>query len=157
MFSIIVAISKNGIIGLNNQLIWNLPDDLKNFKNVTLNHKVVMGRKTYTSFKNPLPNRENLVVTHQTIDKQGFKRIDNLDSFIEENKDTEDEIFIIGGAQIYELFFQYTKKIYLTNVLKDFIGDTRLDLDLSDFKLISKTGNLINNGVKFNFEVYKRI
>ena len=110
MFSIIVAISKNGIIGLNNQLIWNLPDDLKNFKNVTLNHKVVMGRKTYTSFKNPLPNRENLVVTHQTIDKQGFKRINNLDSFIEENKDTEEEIFIIGGAQIYELFFQYTKK-----------------------------------------------
>ena len=53
--------------------------------------------------------------------------------------------------------FQYTKKIYLTNVLKDFIGDTRLDLDLSDFKLISKTGNLINNGIKFNFEVYKRI
>lgn len=117
MFSIIAAVGENLEIGFENRLIWRIPEDLKFFRETTTNHKILMGRKTFESLPNALPNRENIVVTKQTINIPEVKCISDLDKFIEENKDTKEEIFVIGGESIYKKLLPYSNRIYLTEVL----------------------------------------
>lgn len=117
IISIISAIGKNNEIGKDNKLLWNLPSDLKHFKETTLGHPVVMGQKTFQSIGRPLPNRRNIVLT---LDKNFkgdgidiFHSIEELEKNLEDNKD---EIFIIGGGTIYNLFIDKASKLYITHV-----------------------------------------
>lgn len=151
MFSIIVAISENGIIGLNNKLIWHISSDLKRFKEITKGHKIVMGRKTFESLPGVLPKRENIVITRSTINNEKITVVNDIDKFIKDNVNSEEEIFIIGGATIYKQFEPYCNKIYLTRVLKHYIGDTRLDLNLDEFDETESSEILEENGIKFKF------
>ena len=122
--SIIVAVSKNNVIGKDNQLIWHLPADLKHFKKLTTGHHIIMGRKTFESIGKALPNRVSVIITRQKNYKQENCIITHsLKEAI--NKAKEDtEIFIIGGASIYEEAIKLSDKIYLTSIDDNFEGDT---------------------------------
>src|ERR1700744_5562864 len=113
--SIVVAISENHVIGKDNKLLWHLPADLKHFKEITSGHTVIMGRKTYESVGKPLPNRRNIIVTRQDITIAGCEVVNSIEAAIELCK-TQNEVFIIGGAEIYKQAMHLTDRIYLTIV-----------------------------------------
>jgi dihydrofolate reductase len=129
--SLIVAVSENGVIGKDNDLIWHLPRDIKFFKDTTLGHHVIMGRKNFESIPHkysPLPNRTNVVITRQADYKaKGCVTVNSLENALEvaiQNGDKEP--FIIGGGQIYKIALEanLVDKIYLTKVHHSFKGDT---------------------------------
>ena len=115
MFVLISAVGKNREIGKNNGLIFRIKDDLQFFRDITRGHKVVMGRKTWESLPNKLKNRENIVISSHNFDGPD-QIIHNLDNFITENKDSTEEIFIIGGSMIYEALLPYAQTLYLTEI-----------------------------------------
>jgi dihydrofolate reductase len=121
--SIIVAISKNRVIGKNNQLLWHMPADLRHFREITSHHTVVMGRKTFDSVGKPLPKRHNIVVTRQMMAIEGCEVVNSIDAALALCKN-ENEVFIIGGAEIYEQALPKTERIFLTIIHQEFDGDT---------------------------------
>ena len=111
MISIIVAVARNGVIGDRNRLIWHISEDLRRFKAITTGHPVIMGRKTFESLGRPLPNRINVVVTRQTgYRAEGCVVAGSLEDAIR-RFDPSEEIFVIGGAQIYAQALPLTKAI----------------------------------------------
>lgn len=129
----VVAMATNRAIGNNNELLWHLPSDLKNFKALTTGKTIIMGRKTYESIGKPLPNRENIVITsnpqaivHQHADLKMFTNVSDVIQYLEKNN-SQAEVMIIGGGQIYQLFLekypQAVTKIYLTLVHADLEAD----------------------------------
>ncbi|MEO3406542.1 dihydrofolate reductase [Mucilaginibacter sp. CAU 1740] len=123
ILSIIVAIAKNHAIGKDNKLLWHLPNDLKHFKDTTSGHTVIMGRKTFDSVGKPLPKRRNIVITRQAISIEGCEVVDSLEAAVALCK-AEDEVFIVGGAEIYRQAIPLTDRIYLTIIDHEFEGDT---------------------------------
>ena len=122
MIKIIVAMSKNRVIGNNNELIWKLSSDLKRFKELTTNNPVVMGRKTYESIGRPLPNRRNIIITRNLeYEADGCEIVSSLEEAL---LLTNNDCFIIGGGEIYKQSLEIADKIYLTLVHKEFEGDT---------------------------------
>ena len=117
MISIIVAIGANGEIGANNNLLWRLPDDMKRFKELTTGHTVIMGRKTFESLpKGALPNRTNVVITRNNgASFENCEVFNDLKAAIDTYKN-ENEIFIIGGAEIYRQAMIFADKMYVTHV-----------------------------------------
>lgn len=129
MISIIVAVDENNAIGKNNQLLWHLPADMKIFKEKTTGHCVITGRKNYESIPEkfrPLPNRTNIVITRQKdYSAPGALVVHSLQQAIEKAMTTGDnEIFIIGGGEIYAQSIPLADKIYLTKVHATFEADT---------------------------------
>ena len=102
--TIIAAVSKNNVLGKNNKLIWHIPDDLKRFKKLTLGHSVIMGRKTFESITQPLPQRKNIILTRN----KNYKAKDTLIAHNVKEAlnfcENDNQPFIIGGAEIYKLF-----------------------------------------------------
>lgn len=124
MLSIIVATANQNVIGGNNTLLWHISADLKRFKALTTGHAVVMGRKTYESlpFK-PLKGRTNIVISRSTT-FEGTVAAKTIDEALAEAKKTHDnEVFIIGGEEIYKQLLPHADKLYMTKVLHDFDGD----------------------------------
>ena len=121
MISIIAAVSENNVIGHKGGIPWRIPRDFKHFKDTTTGHPIVMGRKTFESIGRPLPDRENIILTKQDIHPQGYSVIHSIEPVLERAKN--EEIFIIGGREIYNLFLPYTDKIYLTRVHATVAGD----------------------------------
>ena len=126
MLSLIVAASRNGVIGAGNKLPWHLPADLKRFKQLTMGHPILMGRKTFESIGKPLPGRTNIVITRQ----EGFQACGaTVAHSLEEALqicEGQEEVFVIGGAEIYKQALPLADRIYLTRVDADFEGDTFL-------------------------------
>ena len=123
MISIIVAVAQNGVIGCENRLIWHIREDLQRFKRLTTGHPVVMGRKTFESLGRPLPKRTNVVITRQKgYAPQGVEVVHSLEEAIDRFPVSE-EIFIIGGAQIYRQAMPRADRLYLTEVYHDYEGD----------------------------------
>lgn len=124
--SLIVAVAENHVIGNNNQLIWHLPNDLKQFRRLTTGHCIIMGRKTFESIGKPLPNRTSVIISRNPAFKiEDCITVDSLENAISEAKKIEnEEAFIIGGAEIYRLSLPLVDKIYLTEVHHSFEGDT---------------------------------
>ena len=121
--SIIVAIAENNVIGNNNQLIWHIPDDLKRFKALTMGHHIVMGRKTWESIGRALPGRISIVISRNpNYVAHGAVVVTSLQEAIAKAQ-SDTEIFIIGGAQIYEQALPLATKLYLTKVHRSFEGD----------------------------------
>ena len=121
MISIIAAVAENGAIGANNELLWRLPDDLKRFKRFTTGHTVIMGRKTFESLpKGALPNRTNVVLSRNIqIPFESCEVFTNLSDAINNHRH-EEEIFIIGGANVYEQAIVFADKLYITFVHHSF-------------------------------------
>jgi len=123
MVTIIAAIANNNALGKNNQLIWHLPADLIRFKKTTLNHYVIMGRKTFESLKKPLPNRTNVIVTrNKNYKAEGCIVVHSLKEALKVSKN-EKNIFILGGAKIYEQTIKFADKLDLTLVHHTFDAD----------------------------------
>ncbi|MES2653619.1 MAG: dihydrofolate reductase [Bacteroidota bacterium] len=121
--TIIVAISENNAIGKNNQLLWHLPADLKHFKEITTGHTIIMGRKTYDSIGKPLPNRRSIVITRSTdLVIDGVEVVNSLNEAIELCK-SDEQAFIIGGAEIYNQAMPYATAIHLTKVHQQYEAD----------------------------------
>lgn len=121
--SIVVALSKNKAIGKDNQLLWHLPTDLKHFKNITSGGTVVMGRKTYDSIGKALPNRKNIVISRQqNLILDDAVVVASLNEALAQTNDNE--VFIIGGADIFKLALPLCSTIYLTTVHEEFDADT---------------------------------
>jgi len=117
MISIIVAIGKNNELGKKNALLWNLPADMKHFKETTSGHPVIMGRKTFESIGRPLPNRQNIVITrNKTHIRHGVYVTHSLEEAINLFKNSNEEIFIIGGAEIYKQAMEFADKLYITQI-----------------------------------------
>ncbi len=116
--SAIVAVAHKNAMGRNNDIPWHLPADLKYFKASTLNHHIIMGRKTFQSIGRPLPKRTNIVITRQPFFiASGTIICNNIEQALEKAYDNgEEEAFIIGGAQIYEASMEYWDRLYLTKV-----------------------------------------
>lgn len=133
--SIIVAVSENGVIGDRNRLLWHISEDLKRFKALTTGHPVVMGRKTYESLGRPLPDRTNVVITRQALDLAGCRVVHSLAEALALFPAGE-EVFIIGGAEIYAQALPIADRFYLTRILHPYAGDTRFpDWNEADWRL----------------------
>ena len=111
MISIIVAVAENGVIGDKNALLWHISEDLKHFKSVTTGHPVVMGRKTFESLGRPLPNRTNVVITRQRLEIPGCTVVHSLEEAVMLFPKDE-EVFVIGGAQIYAEALPLARRFY---------------------------------------------
>ena len=120
MISIISAIGKNNEIGKKNELLWDLPADMKHFRETTSGHTVAMGQKTFESIGRPLPKRRNIVLTKDdSFNKEGLEIVHSLEEFddlLKKTSSPEEEIFIIGGGMIYKLFIDKADKLYITHV-----------------------------------------
>ena len=134
LLSIIVAVSENGAIGLNNQLIWRLPDDLKRFKQLTIGHPMIMGRKTFESIGKPLPGRQSIVITRdKNFSFEGVLVAHTLEKAIEKAVQTgTDEAFVIGGGDIYNQVQNKADKLYITEVHTRTKGDTFFKIENPD-------------------------
>lgn len=115
MISIIAAIGTNNELGKGNTLLWHMPSDMKFFRDTTRGHTVIMGRKTFESLKGPLPKRKNIVITRdKNYQKNGIDVVHSLDEAVK--LADGDEIFIIGGAEIYKQAINIADKLYITHV-----------------------------------------
>lgn len=124
MLSIIVAVAQNGVIGDKNSLLWHISEDLKYFKSLTSGHPVLMGRKTYESIGRPLPNRTNVVISRQEIEIPGCRVVHSFEEAIGLFP-ADEELFVLGGAQIYAEALPHAGRLYLTRIFHDYEGDTR--------------------------------
>ena len=130
--SMIVAYGKNWEIGLDNQMLWHISEDFKNFKTITSGHHILMGRKTFESIGKPLPNRTSLVLTRGDFSHEGVHTFTDVqEAFNLARSAGEEELFIIGGANIYETLFDYVDKMYLSEV--DYEGEADAHLKEIDF------------------------
>lgn len=120
----IVAVSQNNVIGMQNKLPWNIPEDLKFFKGKTRDRTVIMGRKTFESLGSPLPQRLNIVISRSQI-FAGVIMAETIEEAIKkaQREKNPHEIFIIGGGEIYKQSLDKIQKIYLTRIYKDYVGD----------------------------------
>ena len=125
MLSIIVAKAKNNIIGKDNKLLWNIPEDLKRFKKLTTGHVIIMGRKTFESIGRVLPDRKHIIFSQNRGLKYDDPNVEVVHSMLEikEYIDNDEENFVIGGAMIYNLLMPHVSKMYVTEIDKDFEGD----------------------------------
>lgn len=126
MLSLIVAMDENRVIGYKNDMPWHLPKDLKHFKEITTNHTIIMGRKTFESIGRPLPNRKNVVLTRQSsFASPNVEVISDFKTVLQWNDQIPDEEFIIiGGGELYKLALPYIDRMYITKIYESFQGDT---------------------------------
>ena len=156
--SLIVAVSQNGMIGKDNDLIWHLPKDMKFFKDTTLGHHVIMGRKNFESIPHkfrPLPNRTNIVITRQSDYKaEDSIVVNSVEEALKVAKSNgENEAFIIGGGQIYKLALEANliDRIYLTKIHHSFDGDTFFPELSSDWEEINREDCFKDNNHKYDY------
>ena len=123
MISMISSVGKNGELGKGNKLIWHFKEDMKFFKETTMGHTVIMGRKTYESLPGKLPGREMIVVSTKAVDGD-IQVISSINNIVDKYRDSDEEVFVIGGASIYKQFLPFAKRLYLTE-----INDVDLDAD----------------------------
>lgn len=154
MLSFVVAIGNNNVIGKNEEMPWYLPNDLKRFKEITLSKSktIIMGRKTFESLKKILPGRKHIVLTQNKnykIENENVEVIYSIDDIMK-YVDSNEEYFVIGGAQIFNSLFPYAKKIYLTEIYENFEGDAFFpQYDKSKWNIIERKEGMIDEKNKY--------
>ena len=165
MISLIAAVGKKRELGFGNKLPWNLPDDLKRFREFTRGHAVIMGRKTYESIGHALPDRKNIVITRNTgYAAPGVTVIGSIEDAIKEaKKDASDpgaEIFVIGGGEIYKLALPYADKMYLTYVDADVPADAYFpEFDEHEWRAVESVPHEADDKhpYRFVYKVYEKV
>lgn len=157
--SMIWAMAQNGVIGRDNKLPWRLPRDMAFFKEQTINKTVLMGRKTWESFGGKsLPNRRNVVLTRdQRYQAEGAEVIHSLEEGLQLAK--QEELMVIGGAEIYALFWPHADRLIVTRIEETFEGDTTFPkLDWNGWNIVSETLGIKDdrNPYEYRFVVYER-
>lgn len=159
LVSIIVAASTNKVIGAGGNLPWKISDDLKRFKRLTMGKPIVMGRLTWDSIGRPLPGRQNIIITRQRdLSATGCDIVDTPAAALRLANDAE-EVMIIGGSQIYDLFLSKAGRIYLTRVHAEIEGDAYFpDIDDNEWALVEREshGPSEANEFAFDFLTYER-
>jgi dihydrofolate reductase len=138
LISIVVAMDENGCIGYQNRLPWHIPEELKYFKSLTLEKSVIMGRKTFVSIGKPLPNRQNIVLsTNKNFKADNINIVHSPDEALK--MATSDEIMIIGGLEVFNLFLPKANKLYISTIDGQYACDTYFPkIDYSKWNLVSK-------------------
>ena len=157
--TIVAAIASNNVIGQKNSLPWDIPEDLKRFKQLTSGHTILMGRKTFDSIGRPLPNRTNIVMTKDiNYQKKGIEIVFDEREALNLIKDLNQEVFIIGGSKIYELFEPWATSLMITRVLKDYEGDAFFpDINWNNWQVESEEEFLDEkSGISCKLEEYLR-
>jgi len=154
---IIVAMSKNRVIGINNKLPWHIAEDLKRFKKLTSGYSIIMGRKTYESIGKPLPNRKNIIVTKNlNFQAEGVSVTHSLTEAL--NLSANNTVFIIGGGQIYQQALPLATHLLITFVDIKIDGDTFFpEIDFSQWQETSHTNAENEEGLSYSFVDLKRI
>jgi len=157
--SIIVAMARNRVIGLNNALPWRIPADLKHFKSLTMGHHMIMGRKTYDSIGKPLPGRTTVVLSrNHALKMDGCVVVHSLEEAFKACAG-DDEIFIVGGAELYALAMPLADMIYLTEIQQDMAGDTYFpELDKNSWleSVRERCSQETPQKLEFHFVTYRR-
>lgn len=154
MISLLVAMGKNHVIGFENDMPWHLPEDLKYFKEKTTGHTIIMGRKTYDSIGRVLPNRRNIVLTRQKLDfPKEIEVIRDINQIYQWNKANPDqELFIIGGGNLYNQVLPYADRMYITEIDENFEGDTFFPtFEANEWTLTSKVKGERNNDNPYEY------
>lgn len=155
--SLIIAIAENNAIGKDNALIWHLSDDLKNFKRLTSGHSIIMGRKTFDSIGRPLPKRTNIIVTrNKRLKVDGCEVVYSLEKAFElaAEREGSEEVFVIGGSNIYEQSLPFASKVYLTKVFASPEADAFFDLNVfDDWQIVDRQFFEKDEKNEFDFEI----
>lgn len=158
---IIAALADNYVIGINNKLPWHLPADLKHFRNLTYGKNIVMGRKTYESIGKALPGRRNIVLSkNKEFKANGCKVYGSLEEVFTVLRDTQEEVFIIGGTELYKEALVFATKMYLTFVHANFIGDAYFpQWDVNEWREVEHQDFAAdeNNIYNYSFVILQRI
>ena len=155
--SMIAAAGENNTIGINDDLPWHLPKDMKFFKNTTLNHHIIMGRKTWAIFGKPLPKRTSVVITRQENYQAEGAVVTNsiLQALQIAASSGEEEAFVIGGGEIYKQALPTADRIYLTRVHGTFEGDTHFpELPESDWEIVQADRHAADERHNYDFTIY---
>ena len=132
--ALIVAVSRNGVIGHDGGLPWHISEDLKHFKRTTIGHAIIMGRRTHESIGRALPSRRNIVVTRRPgAEFADCEVATSLPAAVALARSSDPLPFVIGGASLYQEALPHATEIHLTAIDDDFEGDTTLSIDLNDF------------------------
>jgi len=160
IISMIAAMAKNNVIGIKNGLPWDLPADMKHFREITSGKTVIMGARTFESIGKALPKRRNIVIT---LDKnqiaEGAEIVFSLDEAIESCKN-EGEVMIIGGASIYRQFLPKAQRVYLTVIDGEFEGDAFFpEMDMNEWKIVNEEKHEADekNSHPYAFKVFERV
>lgn len=165
MLSIIVAAAENNVIGINNELPWRMPADMRYFKDKTLGHPIIMGRKSFEALGKPLPNRTNIVITRQAdYAPAGVLVVSSLEEAIAKANslvdEDDDEVFIIGGGEVFREAMSVVDQLFVTRIHTDEVkGDTYFpDINLNDWALISSDPQNSDekHAYDYTFEVWVR-
>ena len=149
---IIAGMTHSRVIGKDNRLPWNIPEDLQNFKNLTSGKSILMGRKTFESIGRPLPNRKNIVLSRSMPKQPGIFVCPSIEAGINRAKEFDQDLFIIGGSTIYQQALPFTDKMYLSFIKKDYQGDTYFPkFNKEDWEIEST-----KDFKEFEFVVYRR-
>ncbi|CAN5333727.1 dihydrofolate reductase DfrA [soil metagenome] len=160
--SIIAALGQNNEIGIENKLPWEIPEDMKRFRDTTRGHSVIMGRKTFESIGRLLPNRKNVIITknHNFSAPEGAIVVSSLEDAIKASVD-DGEVFIIGGSQIYKEALPYVSKMYLTHISREFDADTFFpDFNHDEWKISENSTGHRTEGepaIDYSFVTYERL
>lgn len=162
--SIIAALDRNGLIGRGNNLPWRIPADLKYFKEVTDGRVIVMGSTTYESIGKPLSNRVNVVLTNDAVKGEHYRKdgcivVHTVNDVLEDWLKHEEEVFIIGGREVYRQFLPYAQALYLTHIDHEFEGDTFFpEYNKKNFELVSLTYKFKGESTPYDlkFAIYER-
>lgn len=156
MISIIAAIGKNRELGRDNDLIWHIKEDLKNFKNLTMGKYIVMGKNTYESLPKHLEGRKYIVLSSSLSEIENGLLFNDFNKLLEFIKDVDEEVMIIGGASIYKLFLPFADKLYLTEI----DSEEKADVYFPDFNKEDYECNVVStnevDGLKYSFVIYER-
>lgn len=154
---LVAAVAKNGVIGADGRLPWHLPEDLKHFKNLTLGHPIIMGRRTWQSLGKPLPDRENIVISRKAgFEAPGASVAASLEAAIALCTG-EPVAFVIGGAEIYAAALPFANGVVLTEIQQDYEGDTRFpDWDRNGWRETQREAHTAAAGMRFDFVLYER-
>ena len=155
--TLIAAVARNGVIGNDNALPWRLPEDLKHFKELTLGHPIIMGRKTWASLGRPLPGRRNIVISRDPDFKApGGIVVASLAAALAASADAS-EAFVIGGAEIYALALPEAQCLRLTEIDRDFPGDTHFPgFDPAAWRETERKSHRAADGLDYTFVTYQR-
>ena len=153
--TMIAAVGQNRELGKDNKLLWNLPADMKRFKEITSGHVIIMGRKTFESIGKVLPNRKHIIFSQNRDLKYDDENVQVVHSMLEikEYIDNDEENFVIGGAMIYNLLMPHVTKMYVTQINKDFEGDAffpKINEDI--WKVVEEEKGLRDEESKLDFE-----
>jgi dihydrofolate reductase len=155
--SLIAAMANHRVIGRDNTLPWHLPEDLRHFKATTLGKPVIMGRKTWESLGRPLPGRRNIVVSRNAdYQPAGGELLTSLQAAIEATAEV-DEVFVIGGAELYRQALPLAQRLYLTEIVGDYAGDAYFpEFAATEWRETSREAHTSAGGINYAFVLYER-